>query len=532
MKKSSIQAFLLLAFIPAVFDACKKDKKDVTPVVTLPSPTATRDDLTKDSVFLYAKEVYLWNDALPTYEVFNPRGFKTNSANIDNLDAELFAITRYKINPATGKPYEYNNAYPTETKYSFIEDLVASGKITYAASLESSVGLDGQGNGFGIGGLSAVGTNDSYKIYLKYASPGSPAALAGLGRGDYIDKVNGTSIGTNFSSEVDLINSAFNENTATSLSLEGQKKNGNRFSVTLSKTKYTSSPIYKDTILTVGTKKVGYLAYARFSDTNNSEAALTNVFSKFSAGGVTDLVIDLRYNGGGFVSTAEHLVDLIAPSSTNGKVMFAEAFNSTLQNGGATILRNQPLRDQSGKIQYSNGRIVTYADLSYTIADNTTNIEKKGALDNVGKVVFITTGGTASASELVINSLKPYVDVKTVGSTSYGKPVGFFPIRIDKYDVYLSMFSSTNSSGQGDYYAGFTPDAQKTDDVTRDFGNTSEICLSAALSYINTGVFTSSTSTQTMSVNGVSRAASSITVKDAYAAPSFQGMIYTPKKLK
>jgi len=91
------------------------------------------------------------------------------------------------------------------------------------------------------------------------------------------------------------------------------------------------------------------------------------------------------------------------------------------------------------------------------------------------------------------------------------------------------MFSSTNSLGQGEYFAGFTPDSQKTDDVTRDFGNTSEICLSSALSYISNGVFTASTSNQTMSVNGASKSAASVIIKDVFTPQNFKGLIYSPR---
>lgn len=522
MNTMIIKCSLFFIFIITIFTSCRKDAS----VSTIPVSTiASRADLTKDSIFLYAKEIYLWNTALPNYDVFNPRKYNSLSTNIANYDAELFAITQTKINPLTGKAFEYSAADPTSPKYSYIEDLVASGKLSFSNNGQSSVGLDGKGDDLGYS-LALVGTNSSYKIYFQYTSPGSPCALAGLSRGDYIDQINGQKIGSNFASEQNFINTAINASTIT---LGGQKKNGTNYSVILKQAKYTSSPIYKDSILTVGNKKVGYLAYARFSNADNSEAALTQVFSKFSIGGVTDLVIDLRYNGGGFVSTAEHLINLIAPTSVNGKVMFSEAFNADLQSGKTTILRNQPLRDQSGAIQYSNGRMVTYADLSYTIADNTYNFSKKGSLTNVNKVIFITTDRTASASELVINSLKPYVDVKTVGSISYGKPVGFFPVRIDKYDVYMSMFSSTNSSGQGEYFAGFSPDSPKTDDVTRDFGNTSEICLSSALSYIANGVFTASTSNQTMSINGASKSAASVTMQNVFTPQNFKGLIYSPR---
>lgn len=525
MKNKSLNIGILMLWVLISFTACKKNKTAGPTTSTTP----TRNDLTKDSIFLYAKEIYLWNDALPSLTTFSPRSYNSSSDNYTNLTSELFAITRYPINPATNLPYEYNKDYPSAAKYSFIDDLVASGKLTFAPDAKSSIGLDGKGNDFGLA-LAAVGTNSSYKIYFKYTSPSSPAALAGLGRGDVIETVNGKSIGTDFNNEVSFINNAFDATKNTTVQITGKKKDNSAYNLTLTKASYTSSPIYKDSVFTTSGKKVGYLAFARFSDDNNSSTALDNVFTKFVNAGVTDLIIDLRYNGGGYVSTAEHLINLIAPSSANGKVMFSEAYNSTMQNGQATILRNQPLRDQSGKIQYSNGKMVTYADLSYTIADNTFNINKTSGITNVGKVVFITTGSTASASELVINNLRPYVDVKTVGETSYGKPVGFFPVRIDKYDVYMSNFSSTNASGNGNYYAGFTPDSQKSDDVTKDFGNSNELCTAAALSYIVNNVFPNSTTN--IKVDGVLNQ-SNVSVKDAFTPSSFNGMIdNTPKKLK
>ena len=515
---------LTIFFMSTIFIACKKDVVVKTDTDTIPL-TTDRNELSKDSLFLYAKELYLWNEALPTYSAFNPRKF-VGGDQITNLNNELFAITRYGINPLTGKPYEYNTEYPEETKYSFIDDLVASGKLSSAPNTIGSVDFNGEGDGFGYS-LALVGSNSNYKIYFQYVSPGSPCALKGLGRGDYIDQINGRTVGTNFNSESDFINAAINQNTIT---IGGKKKDGSSYSYILTKTKYTSSPIYKDTILTNGGKKIGYLAYARFTDENNSIAALNNVFSKFAAGNVTDLVIDLRYNPGGFVSTAEHLINLIAPSSLNNKVMFIEAYNATLQSGKASILKNQPIRDQSGNIVYRNGKATNYADnANYDKASNTSYFSKEGSLNNITKVVFITTENTASASELVINSLKPYLTVKTVGSTSYGKPVGFFPIRIDKYDIYISSFSTTNSLGEGNYFAGIVPDAEKSDDVTRDFGNPSELSLASAILYITNDKFTNSSASSTITVNGTRQSVENVTIKGIYTPTGLKGMIGKPK---
>lgn len=524
MKNSSLLIRTLVLGVLVFFASCKKDKvvsKDETP-----PPTSNRDELTKDSIFLYAKQVYLWNDALPTYTVFNPRKF-TGSDNITNLNAELFALTRFGINPLTNLPYEYNPEYTDETKYSFIDDLVADGKLAFSKNGQSSIDFNGEGNDFGFSVI-LLGENTNYNVFLRFASPGSPAALAGLGRGSKIEKINGRSIGTNFNGGEDVfINNALDANSIT---IAGKKLNGTSFNVTLNKTKYDSSPIFKDTVLVKGAKKIGYLAYARFTDDKNSEAPLTNVFSKFSAAGVTDLVIDLRYNPGGYVTTAEHLINLIAPSSLNSKIMFEQTYNATMQAGKATILKNQPQRDQQGNLIYNNGKLLTYADESYTKAANRTVFSKEGSLDNMNKVVFITTDGTASSSELVINSLKPFLTVKTVGTTSYGKPVGFFPIRIDKYDLYLSSFSTTNANGEGNYFAGIKPDAERNDDVNKDFGDPTEESLASAISFLTDGKFTTSTSSGGKTVNSTKLFGNSTHVLKVYEPAVLKGMIGTPKK--
>jgi len=333
-------------------------------------------------------------------------------------------------------------------------------------------------------------------------------------------------VGNNYNSEATLINNAV---SGSSVRLTGKKNSGTTFDVTLSRTSYKSSPVFKDTIISTNGKKVGYVAYARFSSASNSNSVLNSIFSEFAGTGVTDLVIDLRYNGGGYVSTAEHFTNLIAPSSLNGKVMFREKFNTLMQSGGANILKNQPALDVNDKVQYSNGRLLTYADYSYREQDNSYNFKKAGSLNSIQKVVFIISGNTASASEMLINNLRPYMDVKLVGKTSYGKPVGFFPITLENnYDVYYSMFTSINSAGQTDYFSGFTPDWDSADDVTHDFGDPKEACFAAALNYISRGSFISTSSLATLlSIKGekISSTSSSLEVRDLNEDHSFRGMV-------
>jgi C-terminal processing protease CtpA/Prc len=527
--KSLIVVFSLLI----LFASCKKEPASIpAPVSTVSttdaSTTGTRRQLTLDSIFLYAKEVYYWNSELPAYNVFNPRSY-INGSNAASYQLALFNLSQYSINPATGKPYEFvassNGENAGRSKYSYIQDQASANPVAYIPDLQGSVDIEGNGYDTGIS-FSAIGTSTSYEVRVKYVSPGSAAAKSGFSRGDIISKVNNTTVGTNYNSEVSLINNAL---SASSVKLAGKRINGSAFDVTLARSSYKSSPVLKDTVIIANGKKVGYIAYSRFSSAANSNSVLNSIFAEFAGTGVTDLVVDLRYNGGGYVSTAEHFTNLIAPPSLNGKVMFREKFNSLMQSGGATILKNQPALDANDKVQYSNGRLLTYADYSYKEGDNSYNFKKAGSLNSIQKVVFIISGKTASASEMLINNLRPFMDVKLVGETSYGKPVGFFPITLENtYDVYYSMFTSVNSIGQTDYFSGFTPDWGAVDDVTHGFGDPKEVCFAAALNYITKGTFISASSLATLlSIKGVkmSSTSESFEVRDLNNDNSFKGMV-------
>ncbi|WP_316783547.1 S41 family peptidase [Pedobacter frigiditerrae] len=521
--------FALLAIVIFTLAACKKTKVSPTPtppVVVPPVVTATRAELSKDSIFLYAKQIYLWNDKLPTYEVFNPRKYTSNSTELSNYEQELFEITKYS------NPYEYKTG-GTSSKYSYIFDK-ANKNATASLKTTASVDLEGNGNDLGIR-FGFYGTDASFTTYVTAVYQNSPAEKAGLVRGNLITKINGVTVGSNFSTNLNFLNTAL---AGTTISLEGLKNDGTSFSVTLLKSLFKSSPIYKTKILTAGSKKVGYLAYARFSNAENSIAELEAAFTSFVAGGVTDLIIDLRYNGGGYVSTAQHLINLIAPSTATG-TMFTEYYNATMQGGSATILANQPLLDENDKLQYRNGKIITYADVDYSIAGNTEIFAKKGSLTNVKNVIFIVSGSTASASELVINSLKPHMTVQLVGLTTYGKPVGFFPITIEnKYDVYYSLFETKNSLGQGGYYDGLVPDlANRAPEVPSgtimyDFGNPNDNYLKIALGLIAPGV-TVTSQARTMTAKQKELASpSSAVINTDLSDHEFKGMIDTKHKIK
>lgn len=497
-------AALAIIVLALGFTACKKNKVEPTPEKppqtsdpatgnSQQTPTTDRVQLTNDSLFLYAKEVYYWNAALPTYDEYLPRKYTSGAANLDKYKNNLFNLGK-----AAGS-VDYTSGF-SSLKYSFIEDANAANPQASLPNSLASVDSEGNGNDVGIR-IDAYRTDPNnpltYSLIVTAVYPGSPAAEAGVKRGWVIRTINGQSFGANINTEA---NSAFNAIEGSSVAITGTVFTGGvkgvDFAKTLTKRSYKSSPIYKAVTLTAGTKKIGYLAFARFSTLDNTtKTELDAAFADFSTNGVKDLVIDLRYNGGGYINTAEYLINLIAPSGLNGKVMFREYYNSTMRNGKAGILINQPVTDINGKLIYDRtlGRNLTQADDDYSPEAQYVSFSKKGALAGVTNVVFIVSDRTASASELVINSLKPFVNVKLVGETTYGKPVGFFPIRIEnRYDVFYAMFETKNANEEGGYFNGMVPDydaatsteASFFDNPLYEFGDVKEGYLAKAVAVI------------------------------------------------
>ena len=515
--------------------ACKKDNPDTNQGNSTQTPTDDRVALTNDSIFLYAKEIYYWNQNLPTYDVFNPRQYTSNADKLKNYEANLLSIAQY----STSK-YDILTVNNTDyTKFSYIEDVSGNSGVTAGVrNLTNSVNLTGQGNDVGIYDIAAYGSDTDFKVFIRAVYPGSPAARSGLTRGASITKIDGETIGDDWDRDYSYISRLLGD--PFSIRLEGQKLGGSSYSISLSKQTYNSSPVYKDTVLTINNKNIGYVAYARFSDEENSFDVLDNIFSDFATKNVEDLVIDLRYNGGGYVATAEHLANLIAPSGTTG-VMFVEYYNQLMQEGKATILKNQRVRNSNGEIIGTD----TYASYSYKpeATGNTVNFKKAGNLSNVKNIVFLVTNNTASASELLINSLRGLssLNIKLVGTTTYGKPVGFFPVRLESvYDLYLPSFSSKNAKGEGDYYNGFKPGTdipgkemldnlgQDLDSFSEyDFGDPKELYLAEALNQL--GVTASTTSSGPL-MNIRSKQSNNTAqnlMKNKRSSKEFKGMVET-----
>lgn len=464
MRRTWIAVFGLL--MVAAAPACKKSSGGEPGPVD--PPAGSRIQLSLDSLYLYAKETYLWYEALPDYNTFNPRSFE-GPDEFASLQSELFKISQYKINTETGQPYEFTGK--SSAKYSFVE------KGNAARGIKGVVDLEGKGNDLGL----SVYLLQNGRVFVRLVERGSPADKAGITRSCEITKVNGTAASGN------TINAALNSSSATITFI----KPGNaEQTVQLVKAEYVNDPVYNWKVITNGSNITGYINLTRFSNIDVAKPSLQQAFNEFATKNVNNLVVDLRFNGGGYVSTFEYLANLIAPASLTGQVMYKEIFNKLLQEGKAPILKSIPLLDGNQKPKLDgNGNPMTYANVDFTPTRNTFKFKKEGSLGTIKKVVFIVSGSSASASELTINSLRPHMSITLIGDTTYGKPVGFFGIGIDKFTVYMSQFTTVNSRDEGNYYAGLKPDhPANVDDYLHDFGDPQEICLGKALAYINTGV--------------------------------------------
>jgi carboxyl-terminal processing protease len=406
----------LLAGLCFLF-ACKKNDVQDNPG---PQPSAEIADKLKDTAVLYSRDIYLWYSQIPS--TFNGR-------NYDDPDKIMTAIRAFSTEPGFTQPVD---------RWSFAV------KQQEWDDLSSGAAKD-----FGINVFFRVEGD----LRVRFVERSSPAGLAGIRRGWRITKINNNS-NINTSNAESIINAVYN---SQSTSFTFQKPDGSSVDMTLNAATYQEHPIFVDSVYTAGSKKVGYLVFNSFlGDTTEIYNEFQRVFSKFASQGVNELAVDLRYNGGGYVSVQEKLADYLVNASGNGHVMMKQQYND-----------------------------------KYTEYNETTTYQKKGSL-NLNRIFFIVSNSTASASELVINNLKPFMNVVLIGpSKTYGKPVGFFPIPVGDWYIFPVSFRSTNKNGEGSYFGGLALDNQVADGLDKDWGDAGESALQSVLTFASTGAFRS-----------------------------------------
>ena len=459
--KNHLLVVMLVGF--AFLSSCKKNDLSGEnlnpPTSTTPAtPAGTSADALKDSALLYSKDIYLWYSQIPS--TFNARSYS-------DPDQIMTAIRQYSIEPGF------------------------SGAVDRWSFAVKQAEWDNVSSGFSTGDF---GLNIFFRavgdLRVRHVEKESPAGLAGVRRGWRITAINGDNNITKGNADF-IVQNVYQSNSA---SITFEKPDNSSITINLTAGNYREHPVILDSVYNINSKKIGYFAFNSFlGDTTEIYNEFSRVFNKFVSSGVNDVVVDLRYNGGGYVSVQEKLANWLAPSSANGQLMMKQQFND-----------------------------------KYTQYNSDEKFNKLGGL-SLSRIFFIVSSSTASASELLINNLKPYMDVQLIGpSKTYGKPVGFFPIPVGDWYIFPVSFRTTNKNGEGSYFNGLAVNSQVADGLDKDWGNTEDSCLRSAISFITSGAFRSQAAgTRSAASNQEDPALKKITA--VLDEPAFKGMVDTRK---
>lgn len=473
MTKNWFYTALLSVAISHLFVSCEKEVVPENP----DDPVAAANKYVNTWIYSDVMSVYyLWNDKMGA-----------NPNNTLNPDA-FFNSILYKFD---------KDLAPDGDRFSWIQenylDLLAS--LSGVASNE--LGFEYQ--------LYAYNEHEVFGEFA-YIKKDTDAATKDFKRGQAFTHVNNTSLTIDNYRTV-LSNATRNTNVTlkvwdVSIDLDAKRiyfDNEQNITLNLSN-KYAENPILLDSIYTINGKTIGYLVYNFFSpdsgdETGAYDVALNNVMGRFRTRGVNHLILDLRYNSGGRVSSAIYLSSMIVTNLNTSnvfcKVEYNKEYNKWLvDNYGTEFLIDKftdkvVVHDRDGKVK------------------NTFDLNNIGNLQNV---TILTGSGTASASEMVINGLKPYMDIFLIGAVTVGKNVASASFYKEndsknKWGIQPIIAKYFNSRGESDFASGFTPDYIDSDDWNmpkKELGDINEALLGAAIRHISGETLTKTFQTRSL----------------------------------
>ncbi|WP_317931339.1 S41 family peptidase [Halioxenophilus sp. WMMB6] len=399
----------------------------------------------------WINDSYLWFDEVPD---LNPAGYTTD---------DYFAELKTPAITASGKAKDqFHFSIPTT-------DWEAQSQ----AGISVNYGVD----------FAVLSPSVPRAVVVALTNPGSVAELAGVARGDRIVSIDGTDINDTTTAGVDTLNAGLNpsdigeEHTFVLRAVDNSVN-----TITLQANSQAETPVQSVQIIDTDSGPVGYLLFTRHN--YPSEALLVAAFEQFASASVTDVVLDLRYNGGGFLAIASQVAYMVANKSLTNSAVFEQLqFNSKYPN------RNPVTGESNDPVPFFD------TSLGFSLSSGQ-------ALPNLGlmRLYVIATGDTCSASESIINSLRGVgVEVILIGSATCGKPYGFYPEDNCGTTYFSVQFQSVNDAGFGDYADGFSPAGQAPvgavelpgcyldDDYQHAIGDTTEAMLATALSYRASG---------------------------------------------
>ncbi|MEO6686246.1 MAG: S41 family peptidase [Dyadobacter sp.] len=422
------KVFVLLLFITGFLAACHE--KNVDPATNTETNQWILDQM---------KTWYYWNDKI------------TATPDLTKEPEAFFNSLLYKFD-ATLRP--------DGDRFSWIESDADALKAELSGSTKTT-GMELKLFYYPTGGSNIVGI-------VAYTLPGSPAALAGIKRGDVFTRINDQKLTA--SNYYDLVYS----DAAKNFTMGSFNDKDSIVETTIKKdvmpVSFQEDPVFYDTTFQYGSNTIGYLVYHQFitskngSDKKEYDAELDAKIASFKSKNVNSLILDLRYNPGGYVSSATNLASLIGKNISDSKVFYYKGYNSTI----TPVLQKQYGDD------YFNDK---FSSKSQNIGSNLNNL------------IILVSSRTASASELLINGLKPFMTVTLVGDKTVGKNVGSITLSDNsgkvKWGLQPIVTRSYNSLKQSDYSTGFTPDISAKEGLRLyPYGNVKDPLLNAALSKI------------------------------------------------
>lgn len=411
----------------------------------------------------YLNEAYLWFDQIPTVD-----------ANAGAYSGAMTTLTAFNV------PLPLDNYFQALKT----PQLAASGakvdkfSFTYSTADWNAFSQSGQSGGYGAD-IALISKTVPRKAVIAYTDPNTPASSppANLRRGAEILFIDGVDwVNDSTQAGVNKLNAGlFPQVGDTHTFVVRDAGATSTRSVTLTAQTITSTPVQNVQTLATPSGKVGYLLFNDHIAT--SEQLLINAINQFKTDGIQDLVLDMRYNGGGYLYIASELAYMIAgPTRTyannQSKVFEKLTFNSK---------RLAETNASSSTTPFYNTSCLLNSSFSCT-ANN--------ALPYLGlsRVYVLTQAGTCSASESVVNGLRGVgVDVKTIGGTSCGKPYGFTAKDNCGVSYFPIEFKGVNALGFGDYSDGFSPTCSVSDDFSKPLGDVTEAQLAGALKHLSTG---------------------------------------------
>lgn len=414
---------LLLALLSA---GCSKEPEENKKEPYVPDPLGVIKTYTSNIM----NDIYYWYKEVP--KGLNPKEF---DAIDDYFYAHLVKKDRWSW-MMTGKEFLSSEAGISES---------------YGASL-------GQ----------AIDHYDDYGVRIRFVHPNSPLGEKGVERGWELTHLNGTAVMQLISQ--DKFDSEYNKTTNhfTFLNNSGDEVSFTASSREIQTRSVLLSEVYSSNEWPSLPHKVGYLHYLSFKAGMIND--IDEAMALFKSEGVQDLILDLRYNGGGDDRATTTLAGYIAPFEHQGKVLSKKEHNDRYKN-----LSEDP--DNHSKI----------------------GVTSQGL--NLPRLFVLTGKGSASASEVIINGLKPYMEVIQIGRTTYGKPNGMYVLSYPENNytsplyIFLPVsFFTVNADGEGDYLDGLVPTHSRADDLYHPFSPEEEL-IKAALHYITEGSFPSAAPT-------------------------------------